>query len=154
MKPVFLTFILLAPFLLSSCAAKKKLKYREQHRYVPAEFTNIYLGMPLADMLKIRKNMEKEEQGMDIRIAYKEDINRDRIKNVVYYFGPSGDNPLYELIIEFDTVEERDAVVDYRFGRPNHLDSEWMFDSKEGFMIHAWKFQNKLVIVGKIKDTE
>ena len=71
-----------------------------------------------------------------------------------YYFDNEGSFPLYELIIEYESTAARDAEADRLFGSPNFEETEWQYDSKEGFLIHAWKFKNKLVIAGKIAGTE
>ena len=61
--------------------------------------------------------------------------------------------PLYEYIIDYHSAEKRDEFVAANLGKPNN-EEEWVFDSKEGFKIKAWLFENKLVVAGLIKDTE
>lgn len=149
-------FLLLALTAITGCKGSRSIASKKyQARYIPAELSkSLYLGMPKADALKARPGMEltREES---FRTVYLEEFTGSDISSVGYYFDTNEEGTLYEFIINYKTKARRDEVAKLLLGTPNYEDSqEWLYDSKEGFDIQAWTFQNKLVIVGKIAGTE
>ncbi|MEZ4773178.1 MAG: hypothetical protein R3D00_08345 [Bacteroidia bacterium] len=158
MKPVRLILILsLALFLmtLSGCKGTKSLaSTKYQTRYLPAVVADLYLGMPMKAAIAAHPGM-KFDSDDDFRKSYIETFDSDGLSNITYYFDDNAEGSLYEFIIEYDNAEERDAVAAKYLGKPNYEDNtEWLYDSREGFNIHAWNYNSKLVIVGVIKGTE
>lgn len=154
--------------LISSCGSKKQVTQLEGHdvqwKYIPAEFHTTFLGMELVDFREARPNARKEpnetDSFRDMYIEYPPEASG--VFQVVYYIDTNHEVEkekdrvlkLYEYIFEYSSSDKRDRLVDPVLGSPNFNETEWMFDSEEGFMIHCWKFQNKLVVVGKIAGTE
>ncbi len=139
-------------FLFSCSTTKLAKEHNQQLNYIPKMFHNTYLGMPLTEFKKARKNAKlKTEEGF--RTTYLEKFNEGDINEVIYYVGTKDDSPLYEYVIAYHSKEKRDEFVEANLGKPNNGE-EWTFDSKEGFKIRAWVFSNKLVVTGLIKDTE
>ncbi len=151
MKSQF-TSLLFVAFIFSCSTSKVATQHKQQIKFIPKEFHNTYLGMPLDEFKKQRKMAElyKDE---DFRTVFTEEPENDDIKTVAYYFGKKDAKPLYEYIIDFHSKAKRDEFVAANFGEPNNGD-DWIFDSGEGFKIKAWQFQNKLVVVGIIPGTE
>lgn len=159
--------LLLVVLSLSACKSKKQTVDLEGHeaqwKYIPSELHNTYLGMPLEDLKLERTNLRKEpNETFDFRDVYTEYPPKSSgIYHLVYYVDTDHEvekekdrNPrLYEYIIEYSSSDKRDEVAREMLGPPNSGE-EWMFDSGEGFMIHCWKHQNKLIIAGKIAGTE
>ena len=40
------------------------------------------------------------------------------------------------------------------FGKPNYEETEWRLTRPESFNVWAWTYENKLIIVGMIRDVE
>ncbi len=150
-KAIFSLFFL--SFVLSCSTSKKIAKgHKQQHTYIPSDFHDTYLGMPLIEFKKVRQNATfRGEEGF--RSVYVEKLNEGAIKEVVYYFGTKGDSPLYEYIFDYHSKDKRDAFVSANLKTPNSGE-EWRFACKEGFDIRAWTFGKRLVVTGLIKDTE
>lgn len=130
-------------------------KHNKQLKYIPEEFRNLYLGMPLEEAKKARPEMSVVAGVMSFRQEYVEEINKGDIQQVVYYFDSEGEQILYEFIIDYKTESSRNIDADKLLGEPNFAnEKEWLYNSGEGFKIHAWTFKKKLVIVGKIVGTE
>lgn len=139
---------------LLMAVACKSTKTLTQHKYIPSAFHNVRFDMPMDKALKARPAMKKIEE-VDFRTVFLEEIGKDGIKQVVYYFGTEGSQPLYEMIFIYFDEDERDEAAENLLGTPNYENGkEWMYDSGEGFRIHAWKFKTKLIVAGKIKGTE
>ncbi len=74
-----------------------------------------------------------------------EKIDGEQIKNVAYHFKAKGEEPFYKMIIEYNDAETMRSYVNSQYGHPNN-DSEWSFDSKEGFQMAIAATGNKLII--------
>ncbi|MBN2461446.1 MAG: hypothetical protein JXB60_07545 [Candidatus Cloacimonetes bacterium] len=141
--------------LVSSCALFTRTPARKaQHRYIPEEFHNIFLGMAMDNFIQIRENLVLQESFIDFRSVITENINRNGIIGVTYYFDNDNQKPLYEMIIEYDSVNTRDNATKKMLGKPDLETGEWQFQSGEGFDIIAWELDNKLVIAAKLPGTE
>lgn len=151
---IYRPFLLIFSFaFLVSCSSTKTAKqHQQQLRYLPKEFHNTYLGMPLADFKVARKEAMLETEA-NWRTDFIEKHTKGDVKETTYYFGPKDKMPLYEYIIDYYDAAKRDKFVETNLGKPNSGE-EWLFDSGEGFQVKAWLYQNKLVVTGIIKDTE
>ena len=154
--------------LVSSCGSRKQVTPLEGHdiqwKYIPAEFHNTFLGMELENFREARPNARKDpnetDAFRDMYIEYPPEASG--VFQVVYYIDTDHDVEkekervfrLYEYIFEYSSSDKRDRMADPILGPPNFEGTEWMFDSGEGFMIHCWKFQNKLIVAGKIARSE
>ena len=123
-------------------------------QYLPEYFSDLYLGMPYEEFLFIKGKLKKHLADlMSFRFELEERINRNGIRDVIYYFGKTDTKPLYELIIEYEKNFDLQKYLLQKYGNPNH-GNEWRFDNGEGVIIMIWTFRNKLVIAGAIKGTE
>lgn len=150
-KMTIISLTLLLAF--SACFLQRKAQKPHQ-KYLPDEFRNVYFGMPLEEFEKLKKGTDLEQSDlMSFRISITEKKPEKAIKEVTYYFDNENEKPLYELIIEYKDATERDKVARELLGQPNSGE-EWAFDTGEGFLIKAWKFDKKLVVVGELPGTE
>lgn len=157
------TYLIFSIFVLilagTSCKTTNKgvkaNPHARQQQYLPVDFKNLYFGMSMDEFKKIRGvEIARSGGSMDFRVEYTESMFKNPlIKEVTYYFDAENHYPLYELIITYANADERDKVAARYLGSPNNGD-EWRFPSGEGFDIKAWKFDNKLVIIGKLLGTE
>jgi hypothetical protein len=145
---------ILVALLSVQFADAQRTKKHKQHKYIPPMFHNVYLGMGLEDFKKARPKIKEAKSEYDFRIVYVEKAPTSYIKQVVYYFGSKGEKPFYEFIIEYTTEAKRDQVAKQYLKRKNVDGKEWKYDSKEGFLMKAWTFKAKLVIIGVIEGTE
>ena len=157
-KMILLMMILL---LLTSCSVFKTApKERFQTQLLPDIVKNLYLGMPM-DKFEDIKDKKKMEERIDLsfRYEYVEQIEDANFQSITYYFDANiSSHPLYEMIFIFNDDVEAQSYVRNLYGDPtimHHLPfDEWCWKSGEGFQIVAWTFENKLVIVATIKNTE
>jgi hypothetical protein len=145
--------------LLSLGACRSRQAAEDRHpvrRYLPAEVQDLYFGMPLDAFLQQKKHLSQTPQDMSFRIVLNEGSppKGGGLSNLVYYFDAEGDQPLYELILQYPDEVSRDAVAAKLLGSPNYQDSEWRYDSGEGYTLWAWTFNTKLVMVAILPGTE
>jgi hypothetical protein len=152
-----LLFLLILVGMTTSCGIFKKAAKTPAYvkKYFPTELQMLEFGMPLAEAVELRPGMQvTDNQGMDFRLVYLENMSGGDIESIGYYFDNEGEKPLYEFIINYKSEATRDQVASKLFGTPNYEETEWQYDSGEGFIVHAWTFKNKLVIVGILPNTE
>lgn len=154
-KFIFATVLILtsAGFAYHASAAD----HAGQAKYLPRQVSNLHLGMPFREFKTIRNVPPTEENAenndlFDFRTELTESLQDNEVKAVTYYFAKDGDEPLYEIILEYHGGFDVRGYAVSRFGAPNYKD-EWRFDSGEGFGIMLWVFNNKLIIAGAIKGT-
>ncbi|MCF7793390.1 MAG: hypothetical protein K9N09_06545 [Candidatus Cloacimonetes bacterium] len=149
-KRILLNVIVLITIV--SCGFIAKHSY--QKTLLPKTLRNFYLGMELADFSKI-KDLEKLEKydAFNFRVEYAEKFKDAEIKEVTYYFTKEKPQILYEFIIEYQSNVNVPFLAKERYGKPNS-DEEWLFDSREGFDIKIWTFNQTIVVAGKLPGTE
>jgi len=156
MNKLIVICIIMSITILTSCSRINTISrgHKAQMKLLPAQFSKLYLGMPLDRFSKI-KNLNKLTRStiMSFRDVYEETPHDKHIKEVTYYFDKDNNMPLYELIIEYKPDFDLASFITDKYGSPNSGE-EWLFDSGEGFKIRIWTFDKKLVIAGLIKDTE
>lgn len=126
-------------------------------RVLPKTFKKIELGMSMADFAQVRKRLNTEDLSRDkFRYRWTENIKKGKgIASAVYYFDDSEDKSLYEVIIYYNDLRVRDAWLAKNFGAPNHKNNtEWRFASTLGTQIHAWRYEDRLVVVAALRGTE
>ena len=150
MKNFFL--ILTIACIQFSVSAQSK---KDSKGFLPKEFNKLYFGMSFDQFVKVKElGMVEVDKTFDFRITYTEEKPDETLKTVVYYFDRESNGPLYELIIDYNNEEERDKVANNLFATPNYEGEEWRFVRKNKFEVRAWKYQNKLIIVGVLPGTE
>ena len=138
---------------LSACKSSKDI-HATQRQYFPESFKALYLGMPKADAMKARPNMEFAHDS-EFRVEFLEKFENSDLTNAVYYFDDAEPHILYEIILVYKSEEARDKVANALLGTPNSENSqEWYFKTKEDFLMHCWTYKTKLILAGKIRGTE
>ena len=130
-------------------------KHEFQQKYLPYPFKYLYLGMPIEEFKKANPKAKiQEHNALNYRIVAEEFSPSSEIKEIIYYFDTEDQNPLFELIIEYNDTTQHDKVVKELYGEPNFHNNRWKIDVHEGFDMMIWEHETKLVIVGKIDHTE
>ncbi|RMG58246.1 MAG: hypothetical protein D6722_23810 [Bacteroidetes bacterium] len=150
--PLF-PLLLIALLSLTACQLWRGGSRVYHQRYFPGPFTDLHFQMPLAEALRHHPDMQVSSEE-SFRIIYTEEIGREGIQSVAYYFDSDAPRILYELVILYQDAASRDAAAARLLGPPNHEEDEWMLDSQDGYRINAWTYQNKLILAGKIAGTE
>jgi hypothetical protein len=146
--------LILVMSLALLCSAGFGQTKKESKGFLPKEYKKLYFGMSWEEFQKKKKTgMVEVDNIMSFRMVYTENPENSNIKEVTYYFDAEGSFPFYEIIIDYFNESIRDEAADNLFGSPNNGE-EWLFERPESFDIKAWKFNNKLVIVGVLPGTE
>lgn len=151
--------ILLA--IVVGCSGSKKTNseapenttQKQEQKYLPPELQHLYFGMPFKAFFNIYKNISVSEL-MEFRKEVSIGNFTPDIKELTIYFDNEGEFPLYEFIIDYKDVQLRDDIVEAIYGKPNMDNGEWKFDSKKGYPIRVWTFENKIVIAAFMEGTE
>ena len=150
--PAFFLLFVASVLMLSSCGTSKKLTKAHQ-KYLPVEVRDLYFGMAQQEALSKHPQAEFA-QDENFRKVYIEQVNSDDLEFIVYYFDVEPTQILYEFILNYKNEQARDKVAADLLGKPNYKNTEWLFETEEGFLINAWKFKNRLVLAAKIAGTE
>jgi hypothetical protein len=143
-----------------SCKIKKQsvsvdsVNQRLQFQYIPKLLHDTYLGIPYDQFSKAKFVLQQNDSAQaGFRIEYSETFEDNDIRKVTYYFDRDHKQPLYQYIIEYNSFEKLQQLIQQKLGKPND-GSQWIFDSGEGFLISIWTFEKTLCIAGLIKGTE
>lgn len=126
-------------------------------RYLPKIVENLKFGMSLEEATTAREKMAPINYVRDefsFRKEFIEEFDDPSVERIIYYFDAEGNQPLYETIITYKTIEARDADAKLLLGPVNYEGKEWRLKSKDDIEIQAWNFDRKLVIVGVLAGTE
>lgn len=142
-----LIFCILIPgFVLAQHFAPKTI--------VPAKLARYDFGMTLdAFKEKNKTAVVSQYTQNDFRIEAKEIITGSDYAAVTYYFDNETNKPLYEMIIEFKSIELMTGYCNSKLKTPNDGD-KWKWTTKEGTVFKAWTFGKKLVFVLALPSTE
>ncbi|MEM7039815.1 MAG: hypothetical protein AAF570_22775, partial [Bacteroidota bacterium] len=122
----------------------------------PKAFRKLYFGMSLEEFAKVKKKLPSDDLVREkFRYRWLEKFGKkgDHLA-AVYFFGEGEGKPLYEIVIYYKTIQARTKFLEKHFGPPNHNKVEWKFSTGEGFIMRAWNFEERLVIVGAVPGTE
>lgn len=130
-------------FLLQGCASAKfpAALDKKVDFNMSLDYFNLLKGTSTADM-----------QDDSFRWVYNEEVNDDKLSNIVYYFDKDGSRPLYEMIFIYKDKNVRNKEANELLGYPNN-DGEWRLE-KAPYTIIAWNFESKLVMAALIPNTE
>ena len=151
-----LSLMLLSSMLmLGASKSSEKVSSKKANPYLPEQLQEIDFGWPLTRVADIRDLRSEDMVDETFRKAVYQHIQLGDIEGVAYYFDGDGEQPLYELIVQYNTEAARDAAADKLLGKPNYENNkEWLIDTKRGYKLRAWKFKNKLVLVALLPGTE
>ena len=160
MKYQLLIFsILLLAF--SSCKPKQIVVENNTdriNRYFPEILGDLVFNLPFEEVLKKRPKLAPVNyvnDAFNFRKEYVEEINEAGIRKIVYYFDAEGEKPFYEAIFYYENETKLNSESIRLLGQPNYENNtEWILDSRQDYKIHAWKFENKLVVAAQLKGTE
>ncbi len=145
--------------ILASCISSKKNKKNKEliEAYLPELLRDLEFGMSPAEATAVRPQLAPLNYVNDnfgFRKEYIEDINDPSIERILLYFDAEGNQPLYEIIITYKSTAARDVDAKLLFEEPNFQGEEWRYQDQNKTEIRAWKFDQKLVIVGVLPGTE
>lgn len=116
----------------------------------------VQMGMSLADFKKLKPNAV-EAGSSDYRFVFEEKTKYKAIPLLTYYLDKDGNQPYYEVIIDFDNEATLEKVSKKLFGEQNHPTDKkyWVvYKGTEGFLTVAWTYNSSLIISGRIPTGE
>ena len=143
-----LLFLALFPLLLTAQEHPAALVFSEA-------LDGAQLGMSMASFQKARPQLKPD--GNSFRTEFQQIYNRDGLTSATYYFDNDSGNPLYEIIVKFDDMATRKAVIDDGLGTPNYpgKDDHWViYNGGAGNTVIAWVFSNSFVMATDIAKSE
>lgn len=126
--------------LLMGCAVVPQYALH-QEKYFPEGLNEVYLGMPGKFLDKTRSETQLElvtDDSDSTRVVYRELHNGKAFEEVLYFTEASGDQPLYEMQVNYPegTNVYEEALKIY--GEANSEEGEWFFETEENFNIIVW----------------
>ncbi|MCC6459130.1 MAG: hypothetical protein IT260_01590 [Saprospiraceae bacterium] len=114
------------------------------------------IGTSQADFLQQKPDLVQPDGSMGFRNEIVEKIEQDGLQSVTYYFDNDGNQPLYELILEFSSPELRSAVIEKLFGPANHPEApdHWILGVQDEVVSLGWMFASKFVLAANLPGTE
>ena len=116
----------------------------------------LQMGMPLADFKKLKPNAV-ESSSSDSRFVFEEKTKYKAVPLLTYYIDKDGNQPYYEVVIDFDNEATLEKVSKKLFGEQNHPTDKkyWVvYKGTEGFLTVAWTYNASLIISGRIPTGE
>jgi hypothetical protein len=147
MKPLVL-FICLAAISLS-VSAQKPMTYK---MLVPKSMKKYKFGMSHEAFTQKNKNLQNKSY-FSFRYEYHIESPSREVKMLTLYFDTQGEQPLYELIIEYHDPAVRDAFIERNYGKPND-GRQWAWKLPDGLTAKAWTFMDNLIITVLYPGTE
>ena len=123
---------------------------------VIALLKEVQMGMSLEDFKKL-KPKAVEASSSDSRFVFEEKTKYKSIPLLTYYLDKDGNQPYYEVIIDFDNEATLEKVSKKLFGEQNHPTDKkyWVvYKGTEGFLTVAWTYNSSLIISGRIPTGE
>ncbi len=121
-----------------------------QQKYFPEGINDVYLGMTYRFLDKTREGtgLELVSAGSDSTILAYQELHTDKeFEKVVYFFDNEGDQPLYEMAIEYPENINPEEVAGKLYGRPNADEGEWYFeDERQENRLSIWVNGQQLFI--------
>lgn len=152
MPKLFLSILLISLFSLGLAQNKKGKKCS----ILPPEIATkqVKLGMSLADFKKTPYYSMVIDESMGFRTVCIGSVDDPQITDLIYYFDDEGDQPLYEIIVTYTDQYTASASAKNFLGSPNYdKNKEWRV-KKCNFNVWAWLYQERLVLVGDLPNTE
>ena len=130
--------------------------HKQQQKFLPKVVKKLYFGMPMEEFALKKKRLPTDKLEREaIRYRWLETFSqKSDIAAAVYYFDLDGNKPLYEIVLFYRNIPARTKFLEKTFGPPNYNEVEWKFPTGEGFILRAWNYEDRLVIVGAIEGTE
>lgn len=133
--------------------------------YLPEYLNGIYIGMPLAEFADIKDTLFLTTMKSDSLewIGYKEEVNDEQINNIFYKFDSVPDSinntlPLFEIIINFMSLEQADNFVQSKFREPLIQDEEnikqWLLKTDKNFILIVKQNNTEIKLIGTIAGAE
>jgi hypothetical protein len=117
-----------------------------QKPYLPVEVQNLYIGMNLEALKKIRPKMQKPADAFDEN--YVENFPAGTVKKITSQL--LEDKTVYEFTIEYRDEAKAIEVAKQMYHAPNDASSQlplkWEFQLSDGLTLKCWVFRNKICI--------
>jgi len=120
---------------------------------LPKSLSKYSFGMSLDNFTGKNNAATRIVTGTSFRIEYQDITPAKDIKKVTYYFDAENNQPLYEMIIEFNDQQSLNNHCSQKLGSPND-GKQWKRTTKEGYTFKAWRFSNTLVYAMGLPSTE
>ena len=146
MRLIFSIFFSLLIFI--SFAQKNNVQPALQKKYLPTEVSNLFLGMSVADLRKLRPTVSKPKDEFDINLIEK--VKTGLVNEITYQFNPQ-DSSVSEFMIQYKKKTDAFKIAYKLFGKPNFVgdgfNERWKFDLADGMKIVIWIYNSKICIL-------
>ncbi len=116
-----------------------------QEKYFPTSHQNIFIGMHMDSLLKIKGTYLEASKSFKGTPQLKEYPKQDTLfTETLYLF--TKDSILYEVIIDYKDHFELYAYMKDFYGPPNIEDKEWLIKLENGKELHVWEYINRWCI--------
>lgn len=147
--------LLLVPLLFLAWPCQSQAGASDTVQLLPENLRKfVYFNMPRKEFLQRQPQVAELSQRVSFRRVYVDTSATDPLDFIVFYFDKDRHEPLYEVILAFKDTTSRNQVANQLLGPPNYKGNEWYVPRDSAFDYSAWRFQNKLVIIGRIEGTE
>ena len=148
-------FLGILVFACSAFAMGQTATERSYNRLIKT-LGRLSIGTTQADFLQQKPDLGQPDGAMGFRNEIVETIEQDGLQSVTYYFDNDGNQPLYELILEFSSPELRSAVIEKLFGPANHPEApdHWILGVQDEVVSLGWMFASKFVLAANLPGTE
>ncbi len=114
----------------------------------------VYFNMPRQEFVKRLPHAREISQRVSFRRVYIDQETDPPLDFMAFYFDKDNHEPLYEVILGFADTTTRNELAAQLLGPPNYNGDEWYVPRDSAFDYSAWRYQNKLIIIGRIEGTE
>jgi len=116
-----------------------------QKKYLPEGYKNLYVGIPLETVKKIRPKATTEGS----ILGYEHETFKTGLLKEITYQNINSD--VYEFIFEYNkTTAEVEQIALKLYGKPNAGEDgrpyKWSFQLQDGLKLFIWVFKNKICI--------
>jgi hypothetical protein len=123
---------------------------------------NIKLKMAADTLQNIFPKAKLDKNSPDFRDEYRLSVNKNGLKEVLFYTAKKDNNPLYEIIFEFENADTVLRLAEIMFPNLNHpsLDNHWILNigEKKSNGVYAvsmaWVYENRLILAGNLPHSE
>jgi hypothetical protein len=145
--PLIFTLLLLL-LTTSTIAQNEKIK-----KPFPSEISkNVKFGMSKTDFLKKFPDAEIVKEENFRTTVYQKTGSRD-VTGIGYYFGTKDNEPLYEIIVNFNSESMAESRALELLKQANFKNKEWRYTYKKR-PLWCWVYKAKIVYVARIPGTE
>jgi hypothetical protein len=124
--------------------------------------SNVRLTMPTEELLPLFPELTLNKKSPAFRNEYTVPVNNKGLKQIQFYTTTKEDNPLYEVIFEFENPDTVLLLAELMFAGLHHprLENHWVLNigEKNDNDLHAvslaWVYDNRLILAGNLPNSE